>query len=486
MGRRTGWLIAIATAALAAGTARAEDWRVMPVSGHDFSFVDADSIVRRADGGLSYRGLMRLDENGSNSDFGYDRIDLDVRTSCAPPAEGEDPAATSRRTYSYRGRRVAEPDWKAVEVVTDISWVADQLCRGVIGSRKIASIEDAMRTRGDYGSPDAMAAFESDEVQLTGTVVQGFEINGISLCGSEAGCTDDAPSEFCWLIGPINVPVPPGAQDWQGGSPRRDSADVTFRGKILRSRTGRGFGHLGAFGCQVQVTGPVEYITITQRRPPPLRYGEEGKRPEAVAASAALLQAMNGAGGFTLANAVLSARADRLVAGSGHDATNACYTYGRLGDGYLDHRLAGFSWNLVRSVRRDGAAVTVETSKYDEGLHFYVATPAAAARQARFAEELVAGKVTGVEQAGRQVTVHFETGAPRRIDFADAGEATEAAGLAWRLRGREIARVQQNGNNFSLSPVERVTVTFADEAKATAAADAMAALRTACAPAPGE
>ena len=174
---RPGRAMLAAAAAMAgaggAGAAEAADWRAMWTSHHDIVFVDADSVRRRADGTVRFQAQHRLAENASNSDFGYDRIDLAVAGRCA--AAGEDaPRARTSRSYSYRGRRVAAPGWRDDDVADDAGWIAAMVCQGTIGRRSFADPGAAMTEYAEHDSLERLAAFVTAEAELTGTVVQGF------------------------------------------------------------------------------------------------------------------------------------------------------------------------------------------------------------------------------------------------------------------------------------------------------------------------
>lgn len=482
----TAAFLVLATGNVPAAAA-ARDWRVMPdIGGHDIAFVDADTVVRGSDDRLSFRGQLRLNESPSNSDFGYDRVDLRVDTVCGVTS-GRAGASRVRRRYSYRGRPVPEPEWQAEDMVENVGWMADQICRGVIGPVRFASVEAAMATSERGGSDGPMAEYVSQEVELVGTVVQGFELSGISLCGSEEGCRDDAPSEFCWLAGSaINVPVPAGAAEWSDGGPRRDAADFAFRGRIKRSMTGRGYGHMAGFGCEVEVTGAVRAITITQQRPP-----AAGARQNAIAALGRLpatlvahqeLEAVVSAGGpLTVRQGDRSWDVDAVVPGSIESGgTGACSTIFRFGGTWLQGASPSLGWDWISALDVNGRTVTITSTGYDENLQFHLRSPAAAARMKPFVERLVRAPLASVAQAGRRVTLRYADQRVERIDLGDAGEAIEAAGMAYRLRGQEFARVTQDNNSLYALPVDRVILSFADEAKALAAAQAMRPLLALC------
>lgn len=472
--------------------AAARDWRVMPdIGGHDSAFVDAESVVRRSDGRLRFRGQLRLNEGPSNSDFGYDRVDLQVDTICGVTS-GRGGTSQVRRRYSYRGRPVPEPGWQAEEMVENVGWMADQICRGVIGPVRFASVDAAMASGEREGFDGPMAEYVSPEVELVGTVVQGFELNGISLCGSEDRCRDGAPTEFCWLAGSaINVPVPAGASEWSNGGPRRDSADFAFRGRIKRSVTGDGYGHVGASGCEVEVTGPVRAVSISQRRTdPPLARQDAiaatGRSEAAAIAHRELETIISASGPLTIRRGERSWDADAVVQDSiDTRGTGACTTMFRFGGAWLPGAGTALGWNWIDSLDVDGRTLTIARIDYDENLHFYLETPALAARLKPFVERLAQTSFASVAQAGRRVTLGYADGRLERMDYEDAGAAIQAAGMAYRLRGREIARVTQDNASLYASPVDRVILSFADEAKAAAAAQAMRALLSICTSAAG-
>jgi hypothetical protein len=335
---------------------------------------------------------------------------------------------------------------------------------------------------GQHGSPDRLAGYVSDEVVLTGTVVQGFEMNAVALCGSETGCVDDAPTEFCWLDGTINVPAPTGVPDWVGGGPRRDTADARFRGRIVRSRTGRGFGHLESYGCQVEQTGPAEFITITQRRPQRPEPSKAGEGAEALAAHAAMSALVSAAAPVTVTLGAQRWTVDELLAApTRNGGSGACGTLLQRGGTYIQPLPPSPTWSQITAVRQAGAAVELSDSRYDESLSFHFGSPAQAVEVAAVMEKLRRGRVAGVEQAGRQVTLRLEGGGRELLRFADAGAAVAAAGIAAQLRGVEIAQVSRTGNAVSALPVRRYSFGFADAATAARAAAQMERLRAACA-----
>jgi len=471
------------TALAGAAAARAEDWRGSGVFQHDLAFVDADSIVRPGNGTIRLRAQMRLADVANVGKRGYDRVDLRLVGRC-PASPSEDPVLIRLdRRYLRTGRRVAEPRGAAEQVRADAGYMIATLCHGQIGRRGFAGIEAAVASgEGGHALPPTEIRWRSEQVELTGTVVQGFEMDAINLCGSEAGCTDDAPEEFCWLQSDINVPVSAGAQPGQGGSPARHSADYTFPGWIERSASGRGFGHVGAYGCQVTATGPVRETKIMQRRPAQPNPTEPGERPAAAAAHAAMAATIAEAGPVRI-----GAGGERSWSITGLDAAggasgrgNACHSHAKIAGTTFDREVPSIDWTDNAGVARRGATVVVATAGFDEALSFVAATPVAA-RRIRSLLEKAMGGVTGVEQDGRRVTVRFGSRAPETIEFKDAGLATEAAGIAHQLRGREIVAVGGYANRVWARPLRRVALTFADEGKAAEAQQLMDALRKACA-----
>ncbi|MEA3016638.1 MAG: hypothetical protein QOI38_1360 [Sphingomonadales bacterium] len=461
-----------------AGEARAEDWRAMDTSNHEVVFVDADSVRRRDDGRIAFRARHRVAENPSNRDFGYDRIDVAVSGRCGPDmADG--PPASSRRSYFLRGRPVAAPDWREEDVAEDIGWIAIMVCRGTIGHRSFADLDAAMAEYAGHDTLERLAAYVSPEVELTGTVVQGFEMNAVSLCGSEAGCSDGAASEYCWLEGNISVPAPAGAPDWVGGGPRRDSADLAFRGRIHRSRTRGGFGHMGGYSCLVEPTGPARPAEIVrQERTDPIALG---RRPETVAAHAALSEAVAGHGRIEYSAGLRRWAVDELqAADSANEGGGACYSRPRFGGDFLEYGAPWIGWAEVRGIERRGGAVTLVSAGYDETLEFYLPTPAAAQETAAFARRLLAAPVAAIAQQGPMVTLRHSDGRRERLRFADSAGAIQAAGIASRLRGADIAEIRRQGILVWAAPLRRIALAFTGEAQALAVLPLMEALQAAC------
>ena len=476
--RMIGAALAGVAMLVGADEARAEDWRAMWTSHHDIVFVDADSVRRRADGRIAFRARHRLGENDSNRDFGYDRIDVAVSGRCTPEMADGRPAA-SRRAYFLRGRPVATPDWRDEEVGQDAGWIAIMVCNGTIGHRSFSDLDAAMAEYAGHDTLERLAAYRSPEVELTGRVVQGFERNSVSLCGSEAGCTEGTVTETCWLEGNISVPTPAGAPEWVDGGPRRDSADLSFRGRIHRSRTRGGFGHMGAFSCLVEATGPARPATIVWRMQ--VDEGPPGRRPEAVAAHAAFAETVASGGRIELASGLRRWAIDEVTpAASTGGGGGTCYSLPRFGGNYLQGNAPAIGWPLVRGIERDGSRIVIVTTGYDESLEFHLPTPAAAQAAASFAERAIAGRLRSVAQQGREVVLHRADGRRERIRFADAAAAIQAAGMANKLRAAEIAEVKLEGNRVLALPINRIALTFPGEARAITALPLMEALRAAC------
>jgi hypothetical protein len=463
-----------------AAEAKASDWRAMPVPDRDVGFVDADSVRRSADGTIRFQARFLLGEDNPSGDLGYDRWDTRASARCV--AGGEPTTVRASRTFSLRGAPSTVGAWKIADANRSTFAMAEDLCGGLIGYRSFGTPEAAMGEYARHRSAEQLSAYLSEEVELTGTVVQGFEINGVELCGSESGCVDDAPAEFCWLEGDVSLPAPPGASPEAGGSYRRDTAQLAFRGRISRSRSGRGFGHVGAFGCQVELTGPARPATITQRRPAVPDFNAPGRRPEALAARAALDEAIGRAGEGV---AVEGSRRVPFNRFSPVDERygGGCSSQFQLGEAYPSPAFSGLSWEQVSGVAAAGPAVNLVMQKYDESADFHFATPAAAAALAAMIEELRSERVEAVEQAGGRVMARLAGGRRFERDFGSAALAVEAAGLIGTLRGRELATVRRNGAQVTAMTVRRVTLSFADEAKAGEVGARMEALRLACVPA---
>jgi hypothetical protein len=454
----------------------------MWTSHHDIVFLDADSVRRRPDGRIVFLARHRLAENESNRDFGYDRIDLAVSGRCGPDM-AEAPPASSRRAYFHRGRPVAAPDWRDEDVASDAGWIAIMVCNGTIGHRSFTDLDAAMAEYSEHDTLERLAAYRSSEVELTGTVVQGFEMNGVSLCGSEAGCSENAATEYCWLEGNINVPTPAGAPDWVGGGPRRDGADLTFRGRIHRSRTRGGFGHVNAFSCLVEATGPARPATIVRRPQVQIDYSAPGRRPEAVATHAALAESIASGGRIELAHGLRRWAIDEITpAASTGGGGGSCYSLPRFGGNYLDRNPPSIGWPLVRRIERSGSRITIMTTGYDESLEFHLPNPAAAQATLAFAERLIASRVESVAQQGSEVVLRHADGRRERIQFDDAAGAIVAAGIAGKLRAAEVVDVKLEGTRVRAVPLERIALTFPGEARAMEALPRMEALRAACRP----
>lgn len=476
-------MLAAVMLALAAGSAQAGDWRAVSLSHHDVVFVDADSVRRQLDGRIEFRARHRLAENDSNRDFGYNRIDLTVRSRCragsADPG-GDPPPASSARKYFLGDRPVAAPDWRDEEVVEDAGALAQTICRGLIGYRPWAELGEAMAEYARHDSLERLAAYVTDEAELSGIVVQGFEMSAVALCGEDR-CRETPPEETCWIDGGINVPAPAGAPEWVDGGPRRDSAGAVFRGRIHRSRTGRGFGHMGAMGCLVEVTGPARFVEIVPPQRPHVAHGAAGARPEAVAAHAAFVESVRAASKVDFTSDARRWAVDDFSPAAGPPSGGACYSLPRHGGNYIATFPPVLAWPQIRQIARSGAAVTVVSQVFDTDLDLNLAHGEAAGRMAGFIRGASARPVAGVAQKGARVTIGYESGPREDYRFADAAEAVQAAGVAGRLIGREVEEVKPAGNRVTVRRAQRQLLTFPDEAKAVEAAARMEALRQACA-----
>lgn len=476
--RLTGGVLAGLVLALAAGEADAEDWRAVSESHHDVVFVDADSVAREADGRIAFRARHRLAENDSNRDFGYDRIDLAVTGRCSAGG-GDPPPASGTRKYFLRGRPVAARDWREEGLADDLPGLARAVCRGALGYRRLADLDSAMAEYGDHNSLERLAAWITGETELTGLVVQGFEMNAVTLC-DDSTCRLESMRESCWLDGDIRVPTPAAPPEGTSGHPRRDSAGVVFRGRIHRSRSQGGFGHMGAMPCLVEVTGPVRFVDVPVTPPPVLRVYPQapGSRPETVAAHRALAGTIRAAAKVGLASEGRNWVLDDLAAselGGG-----ACYSIPKFRSASLGAYGSSLGWPETRTIERKGPAVTLVSSHFDEDLHLYLPHAEAAATIARFVRRLSGHGVADVAQKGARVTVRDRTGAAHGIRFASAAEAVLAAGIAQRMIGRDVTDVKEAGHRVTARRLRRETLTFPDEARAAEAERHMEALREAC------
>jgi hypothetical protein len=480
--RWTCLLLASSILACTAGPAKAEDWRAASLSHHDVVFVDADSVRRRPDGRIAFRARHRLDENDSNRDFGYDRIDLAVNARCQDRSSDRPPPASSVRKYFLRNKAVAPQGWREAEVAEDAAEVAETVCRGLIGYRSFADLDRAMAEYGEHNSFERLAASVTGEIELTGIVVQGWEMNAVSLCGADS-CREAPPRETCWLQGNINVPAPPGAPERVGGGPRRDSAGAAFKGRVHRSLQGRGFGHMGGMACLVEATGPARFVEIpAPLRPPQVRHGAEGARPEAAAALAAFAESVKAAPGVELEADGKRWTVDDFGPAAGPPSGGACYSLPRFRGDYVKPWGPALGWPNVTDIVRRGAAVTVAIDRHDPDLELYLPDDSTAQSTAGFVRRLSSLGVSGVAQNGSRVTVVGASGSKAAFRFADSAEAVRAAGMAHRLIGREVTEVKSSGNRVTVLRVQRQTLTFPDEAKAAGALERMKALRRACAP----
>lgn len=478
--RFTAGVVAGLILALGAASARAEDWRAVSTSHHDLVFVDADSVRRESDGRIAFRARHRLAQNDSNRDFGYDRIDLAVTGRCR--VRGADlPPAGGTRKYFLRNRAVEARDWREEDLSEEIPVLADMVCRGELGHRRWADLDRAMAEYDDHDSLERLAAHVTGERELTGIVVQGFEMNAVSLCG-EGGCREDGPRETCWLEGDVHVPTPAGAPDGVGGGPRRDSAGAAFTGRIYRSRSRRGFGHMGAMSCLVEVTGPARFVEIDPQRPEPaVDYGEPGRRPGAVAAHAAFVESIRAAASVELGSDDRRWTIDDFSPAAASPSGGACYSLPKFADSYVPGTAPALGWPETRRIVRDGASVTLVSDVYDGDLDLNLPDAESAGRMAAYVRRLSKSPVASVAQKGSRVTIGHSTGAREEFRFADAALAVQAAGVANRLLGREVRDIKTIGANLIIRRAQRLTLTFPDEAKAAEAERRMEALRSACA-----
>lgn len=475
--RLRGLLPAGAMLALAAGSARAEDWRAVTTSHHDVVFVDVDSVRRHFDGGIEFRTRHRLARNDSNRDFGYDRIDVAVAGRCGRAPDGQPLPAAGRRTYHLRGRLIPVVEWREEDLVDDLGGIAADICDGEVGHRRFTDLDRAMAEYAEHDSVERLAAHVTGEVELVGTVVQGWEMSGVSLCGSEEGCRDDSPREFCWLDGGISVPAPAGAPEWVDGGPRRDSAGAAFRGRIHRARAGKGFGHMGGFACLVEVTGPVRFVAVPKRREERRDDNAPGLLPEAVAAHRAFAEAVASAGTVRLG------RGDRrweVVGFEPGSSGGACYSLPKF-KGLPDYNAPVLGWPGLERMSREGAAIILVSRDWDPDLTFHFTDPKAAAASEPYLRKLSSRGIAAISQKGAKVAIRWADGREESFRFAEPAAAVRAAGMADRLRGREIAEVRRETNRLSATPLDRVSLTFPDGNLAQRAYERMEALRAACA-----
>lgn len=460
-----------------ASSAQAEDWRAVSTSHHDLVFVDADSVRRQSDGRVSFHARHRLAENESNRDFGYDRIDLAVTGRC--PARGSGlPPMRSVRKYFLRNKAIAAQGWREEDLVEDIPLLAATICRGFIGHRSLADLDRAMSEYREHDSLERLAASVTGEIELTGIVVQGWEMNAVSLCGPDA-CREEPPAEFCWLEGNINVPAPAGAPEWVDGGPRRDSAGAAFRGRVHRSRDGKGFGHMAGFACLVEATGPARFVEVAKTRADQPQAADAVARPEAAAAHQAFVDIIKSAASVGLASGRRRWEVDDFTAGTGGDGI--CYSVPRFKGSSLDFYSPVLGWPGVERISREGAQVVLVSRDYDPDLSFYFPSFEAARGAEAFLRKLSSRGVAAISQKGAIVTVRYSGGEQEKFRFDDPAGAVQAAGLADRLRGREIAEVKAQGRQVTAIPLRRISLIFPDDALARQSEERMQALRGACA-----
>lgn len=475
--RLTGVLAGLMLA-VGAGRAQAEDWRVVTTSHHDVVFVDVDSVRRHPDGRIVFRARHRLAENDSNRDFGYDRIDVAVEGRCERSPDGQPVPASGRRSYHLRGRPIAAREWREEGLSDDLGGIAFDLCDGQVGHRRFVDLDKAMAEYAEHDSLERLAAHVTGEVDLVGTVVQGWEMNAVSLCGSEEGCREDSPREFCWLDGGISVPAPAGAPEWVDGGPRRDSAGAAFRGRIHRARGGNGFGHMGGFACLVEVTGPVRFVAVPSRPEERQDDGEPDRRPEAAAAHEAFVAAVRSAAKVGLAMGSRRWEVDDFKPGTGG---GSCYSLPSVKGSNPNFPAPALGWPGLQRMILDGNAITLVDRDWDPDLTFHFPDPKAAAASETFLRKLASESVAAISQKGAKVWIRYSDGRDESFRFQDPAAAVRAAGMAARLRGREIAGLKRETNRVTATPLRRVTLIFPDEGSAQRAHERMEALRAACA-----
>jgi hypothetical protein len=476
--RSTAWTLASLALALGAGEVRADDWRAVSTSHHDVVFVDADSVRRTAEGRISFLARHRLDENDSNRDFGYDRIDVAVEGRCADPGQDR-PPASSRRSYRLKGRPVAAQDWREEDLIEYAGDLAADICDGRIGDRRFADLDSAMAEYREHDSLERLAAHVTGELDLVGTVVQGWEMNAVSLCESEEGCREDSPTEFCWLEGGISVPAPAGAAEWVDGGPRRDSAGAAFRGRVHRSREGKGFGHMGGYACLVEVTGPARFVAVPKRREGRPDGGSPPASPEAIAANRAFSESIKSAAKVAMAAGRRRWELDEFSAGTA--SLDACYSVPRFKGADLDFYAPVLAWRGIERISREGAQIVLASREYDPDLTFYFPDAKASRGAEAYLRKLSTRGVAAIAQKGAKVSVRYADGGNESFRFEDPASAVQAAGMAERLRGREIADLKPWGNQITATPLRRISLTFPDEALAQGSEERMQALRGACA-----
>jgi hypothetical protein len=458
--------------------AKAEDWRAVTMSHHDVVFIDVDSVRRQLDGRITFRARHRLAENESNRDFGYDRIDIVVEGRCERSPDGQPVPAAGRRTYHLRGRPIPIQEWREEGLSDDLGGIAAELCDGRVGHRRFADLDKAMAEYGEHDSLERLAAHVTGEVDLVGTVAQGWEMNAVSLCGSEEGCREDSPTETCWLNGGISVPAPANAPEWVNGGPRRDIAGAAFRGRIHRARGGNGFGHMGGFACLVEVTGPVRFVDVPRRPADRRDDGDPGLRPQAIAAHEAFAGTIRGAGKVGLAAGARRWEVDDFKPGTG----GACYSLPSFKGSYPDPHAPALGWPGLQRMSREGASIILVSRDWDPDLTFHFPDPKAAAGSEPFLQTLAGRGVAAISQKGARVTIRFPGGGDESFRFEDEAAAVRAAGMADRMRGREIAGLKRETNRVTATPLKRISLTFPEESLARRAEERMEALRAACAP----
>ena len=466
-----------AIALMSAGPAMAADWRAMPVYGRDLGFVDADSVTRTASGRIRFKARFLLADPNPSGDYEYDAHDFDAEGVCA--WGDRETIVSGTRRFQFRGKAATPDGWIVEEAQEEATALTGALCRGEIGQRSFVRLEDGQAEYRETNSVERLMAHVSPEAELTGTVVQGFEMNGILLCGSEQGCGIGAPAEFCWLDAPINVPVPAGASPEQI---RRDTADYAFRGRIYRSPTGRGFGHMRASGCMAQATGPARLATIPKQATQPAR-PDPGIGEAALAAHKGLEDAMRGAGAISAAQAGNSWRIDELKARPA-GWQGACGSDMMFGGKSLDPYPTAINWGDVDSIDVTGPKLEIRTRQWG-GIEFHLQTLTEAEEVRALLDRLGKGAVLWASQQGKRVVVRLSipSGKGGRIvlERNSAAEAVRLAGMIGALRGKPVHSVTRRGNAVTALMVRKVAMVFEDEAKAREMESAMRGLMRVCA-----
>ena len=264
------------------------------------------------------------------------------------------------------------------------------------------------------------------------------------------------------------------------GGPRRDSAGAAFKGRIHRARGDKGFGHMGASACLVEVTGPVRFVEVPKRRDVPRDDRAPGLDQEAIAAHRAFAEAVRGAGTVRLGRGERRWDVDDFQPGSG--GGGACYSLPRFKGADPVYNAPVLGWPGLQSMSREGATITFVNRDWDPDLTFHFPDPKAAVASEPFLRQLASRGIAAISQKGAKVSIRHLDGKAASFRFEDAAAAVRAAGMAQRLRGREIAELRRETNRLAATPLRRVSLTFPDETLAQRAYERMETLRAACAP----